>query len=110
MTKPTNKTSSSSAAMRIQKPARGIAAVMCGDTGLGLGGTAPGGTGPGGAEKGGAAAGGTGSAAVLDSGAAAAAAPTPGAGPAVHPAPAIVAELERSAARAPANAEDAEAA
>src|ERR1700719_4025546 len=89
MTNPTNKTSSSKAAMRIQKPARGIAAVMCGGAGTCV-------AEPGATYGGGAAVGGTAPPAALDSGAAAlgaaAAAPAGGAALAVHPAPAIVAD------------------
>src|SRR5271154_5747729 len=78
---PINMTSSSNAAMRIQNPARGIAAEMCGATPAGAL-TYGGAAGP--APVGGIAlAGGTASAGGT--------APTPAAGPAVHPAPATVA-------------------
>src|SRR5712672_1026334 len=81
--KPTNKTSRSSAPMRIQKPARGIAAVKVGAAdGAAEGGAAEGGVD---AEAGG------GSAAIL--GPAPAAALAAGAALAVHPGPAMVAAL-----------------
>src|SRR5271168_5045473 len=82
---PIKMTSSSNAAMRIQNPARGIAAEMCGGTPAGAL-TYGGAAGP-------APVGGIAAAGATASGGGTAAAPEAGAegGPAVHPAPATVA-------------------